>query len=71
MTEGCVHIHIKDGKIKNIFCHLGSMPENGVVHLSPQQDLSEEEFIKSHPADKVELSIDSDNVIYNLGSNNI
>lgn len=71
MTKGCVHIHIKDGDIRNIFCHLSDFPENGVVHLKSDQIMTEEEITKSHPYDANELSVDSENKIYNLGKESV
>lgn len=68
MLEGCVHIHIKDGDIKNIFCHLSALPENGVVHLSPDKVMTDDEFRESHPHDKNELISNGDKKIFNLGS---
>lgn len=69
--EGCVHLHIKDGKIRNVFCHLSDLPENGVVHLFPSDVMTEDEFITSHLTDKNELSISQEDRIFNLGSSNI
>ena len=71
MTQGCIHVHIKDGKITNIFSHLTDLPTNGVVHLSPDQTLTESEFKLSHPHDKNELSMTDTSKIFNLGSDSI
>lgn len=71
MITGCVHIHVKDGKINNIFCHLSDLPNNGVVHLSPEQNLTEIEFRSSHPNDVGELTIDMVNTIFDLGGSSI
>ena len=71
MIKGCVHIHIKDGEIKNIFCHLSDLPENGVIHLSPNKIMTDSEFRESHPHDKNELILNTNKKIYNLGSNSI
>lgn len=71
MIEGCVHIHMKDGEIKNVFCHLSNIPINGVIHMKPEQILTEDEFKVSHHQDRKELTIDRDGEIYNLGPNSI
>jgi len=71
MTKGCVHLRIKDGKIKNVFSHLTGMPENGVVHLYPENDLTENEFKLGHPNDEGELFVNTVGGVYNLGSENI
>jgi len=71
MAKGCVHIHIKDGMIQNVFCHLGNLPKNGVVHLSPDKDLTEDDFCLSHPLDINEITIKPKDKIYNLGDDSI
>ncbi|GEM_PF-3380168 len=71
MTKGCVHIHVKDGKIQNVFCHLSGLPRDGVIHLQPDKTLTEEEFSSSHPVDIKELSIECDGRIFDLGSDSI
>jgi hypothetical protein len=71
MAKGCVHIHVKDGKIQNVFCHLSGLPKDGVVHLLPDQVLTEEEFRSSHPDDKNELAVNPEGCIYNLGGDSI
>ena len=71
MVEGCIHIHIKDSEIKNIFCHLSGVPENGVIHLSPDQVMTDKEFIESHPHDKHELKVSVSNKIHDLGSDSV
>jgi len=71
MTEGCIHICVKDGKIQNVFCHLSELPRNGVVHLKPDKILTNEEFSSSHPKDKNELSVECEGRIFNLGSESI
>ncbi len=57
VVKGCVHVHIKNGAVSNIFAHLTELPENGVVHLVPEQVLSEAEFRATHPQDADELEI--------------
>lgn len=69
--EGCVHLHIKDGKIRNVFCHLSDLPENGVVHLYTSDVMTEDEFMISHLEDKNELSINQEGCILNLGSSSV
>jgi hypothetical protein len=71
MAKGCVHIHVKNGKIQNVFCHLSDLPKDGVVHLLPDQVLTEEEFERSHSVDKNELSIGHEGSIYDLGGNSV
>lgn len=69
--RGCLHIHMVDGEIKNIFSHLGDLPENGVVHLVPSDNYTIEEFKKSHIYDHGELDVPSSGGIYQLGSRSI
>ena len=71
MTEGCVHVHIENGVIKNIFCHLSNLPENGVIHLKPEYNLTNQEFQESHPYDSNELLVSGEGVIYNLADKSI
>jgi hypothetical protein len=71
MAKGCVHIRVKDGKIQNVFCHLSDLPKDGVVHLLPDQVLTEDEFRGSHPEDKNELSVDGKQGIYDLGGDSV
>ena len=70
-VNGCVHVHIKDGGIANVFSHLTNLPENCVVHLVPDNVLTVEEFIDSHPQDKNELKIDPKKNIYDLGDDSV
>jgi len=42
--KGCVHLHMKDGKITNVFSHIDNLPENGIVHLLPEKHYTEEGF---------------------------
>lgn len=53
--EGCVHLIIKNGKIKNIYTHLSKLPTNGVVHLKADKIYSYDEFKKSHIHDHEEI----------------
>jgi len=71
MTKGCVHIRVKNGKIQNVFSHLSELPKDGVVHLLPDQVLTNDEFINSHPTDKNELSVEGEGEIYDLSGNSI
>lgn len=71
MTEGCVHIHVKNGKISNIFSHISEIPNNGVIHLKPEMDLTLKEFKESHPFDENELYVEFEGRIYDLGPNSI
>ena len=71
MTEGCVHIHIENGKIKNIFCHLSDLPDKGVVHLSPQLVMTNKEFKESHPHDSNELKVTDVRSIFDLADKSI
>ncbi len=71
MTEGCVHLHIKRGKIKNVFCHLSGLPEEGVIHLKVDSTFSNKQFIQTHEPDRGELYVMDQNTIFDLGSNSI
>jgi hypothetical protein len=66
MAKGCVHVHVKNGVVVNIFAHLTDLPQNGVVHLVPECTFSEDEFRESHPRDADEL-----NIALNLGDNSV
>lgn len=70
-VTGCVHVHLKDGDVSNVFLHLSGLPENGVVHLVPDDILSIEEFVESHPMDKNELSLQPQKIVYNLGDESV
>ncbi len=69
--KGCVHVHIKDGHITNVFSHLSNLPKNCIVHLVPDDVLSEEEFLQSHPQDKNEIQIESQRMVFDLGDESI
>ena len=70
-VTGCVHIHIENGDVTNIFMHLSGLPENGVVHLVSEEVLSEEQFVESHPQDKDEIQMKPMKKIYDLGNDSI
>ncbi len=70
-VKGCVHVHIKDGSITNVFSHLTNLPENCIVHLVPDIVLSEEEFLQSHPQDKNEVQIEPKGIVFDLGDETI
>ncbi len=69
--KGCVHVHIKDGSITNVFSHLTNLPRNCIVHLVPDIVLSEEEFLQSHPQDKNEVQIEPKGIVFDLGDETI
>ena len=71
MVDGCVHIHIENGKIKNVFCHLSNLPDQGVVHLNPELIMTNKQFIESHPHDSNELLVADSGVIFDLSDNSI
>jgi hypothetical protein len=66
-VKGCVHVHVKDGNIANVFSHLTDLPENCVIHLVPDAVLSEEQFIESHPVDENELRMEPKRTVFDLG----
>jgi hypothetical protein len=66
MAKGCVHVHVQNGVVTNIFAHLTDLPENGVVHLGPEHVLRESEFRATHPQDADEVDIP-----LNLGDNSV
>ncbi|MCK4449082.1 MAG: hypothetical protein KAW49_09630 [Anaerolineae bacterium] len=70
-VKGCVHVHIKDGSITNVFSHLTNLPENCIVHLVPDVVLSEEEFVQSHPNDKNEICLEHEGAVFDLGDESI
>ena len=70
-VKGCVHVHIKDGSIANVFSHLTNLPEICIVHLVPDVALSEEEFVQSHPRDKNEICIEPKGAVFDLGDETI
>jgi hypothetical protein len=67
ITKGCIHVHVKNGQITNIFSHLSDFPENCIIHMKPDATLTYKEFIESHEQDKNELNVDSQKKIYQLG----
>jgi hypothetical protein len=68
---GCFHIHIENGKIKNVFSHLGELPENGVIHMLPEKVYTVEEFKEDHFFDKDEVDVSYNGKIHNLHANSI
>ena len=70
-VKGCVHVHIKDGSIVNVFSHLTNLPENCVIHLVPDEVLSEDEFVQSHPHDRKEIHVKPKGAILDLGDESI
>ncbi len=62
--RGCVHIHIKNSKVKSVFCHLGKIIENGIIHLSVDNIHSVETFKDSHPDDFDEIGSTNCGVVY-------
>jgi hypothetical protein len=69
--EGCVHIYVKNGKIINAFSYLMNLPDNCIIHLSPNAVFhTEEEFKKAHPYDishELDLNANPQEKIYDLG----
>jgi hypothetical protein len=54
--EGCIHIHIRSGKIKAVVIHPDELlPENAVLHCAVEHVLSYKEFLDTHPDDKHEI----------------
>ncbi len=68
---GCFHIHIEDGKIKNVFSHLGEIPQNCIIHMLPEKVFSIEEFKEDHFFDKHEPDVPYSEKIHDLKSNSI
>jgi hypothetical protein len=69
--KGCVHVHVKGGKITNVFSHLTNLAENCVVHLTPDAIFSEEQFVQSHPQDQNELCTKPHKTVFDLGDESI
>lgn len=65
--KGCFHIHIEDGKIKNVFSHLGDLPQNGVIHLLPDKSYTLDKFVETHPYDLDEINVPYVGKIHELG----
>lgn len=70
-VKGCIHVHIRDGSIVNVFSHLTNLPKNCVVHLVPDMVLPEEEFERSHPCDAGEIRLESKGTIFDLGDRTV
>ncbi len=70
-AKGCVHLVIRDGRIANVFSHLTNLPQNCIVHLVPDDVLSVQEFVESHPLDKNELQVEPQGKIFDLGDGSI
>jgi hypothetical protein len=64
-------MHVKEGKITNVFSHLTNLPENCVVHLAPDAVFTKEQFVQSHPQDKNELYTKPHKAIFDLGDESI
>lgn len=71
MCKGCVHVHVADGVITKVFLHLSDLPDNGVVHLSPDAVLGTEGFLESHPRDAGEVYIAARKDFFDLGDESI
>lgn len=71
MIKGCVHAHIKGRKIMNVFSHLTGLPDNGVVHLSPDNVFFSADFAINHPDDINEIYVKEEGMIFELGKKNI
>lgn len=69
--RGCFHIHIENGKIKNVFSHLSDFPENGVIHLLPSHNYTIEEFKESHKYDGGEVDVPYEGTIHQLGPKSV
>ena len=70
--KGCVHIHVKNGKMMNAFSYLTNVPENCIIHLHPDIVFStEEEFKQDHSeydvSRELKLNTDSQEKFYDLG----
>ena len=70
-VTGCVHVHVKDGSITNVFSHLTKLPENCVVHLVPDVVLTEEQFVESHPQDRNEVHVEPKGAVFDLGDESV
>ena len=66
-VKGCVHVHIRGGKVINAFSHLSNFPDNCIIHLKPDEVLSLKEFEKSHSIDKDEVYAKEDQKVFDLG----
>jgi hypothetical protein len=66
MAKGCVHVHVRDGVVVNMFAHLTDLPRDGVVHMVPECTMSRDEFGETHPNDVDEL-----NIGLNLGDSSV
>ena len=69
--NGCFHIHVENGKIKNVFSHMDDFPKNCVIHMLPEKVYTYEEFEESHDFDKDELQIPHLGKIYDLKGDSI
>lgn len=70
-VKGCVHVHIKDGAIVNVFSHMTNMPDNCVIHLVPDAVLTQEQFAESHPQDRNELLTEPKDAVFDLGDDSV
>jgi hypothetical protein len=71
MTTGCVHVHITDGNIVKVFLHLTDLPSDGVIHLSPDEVLSAEAFMSTHPSDADEVAVAPCREYFDLGDDSV
>jgi hypothetical protein len=70
-VKGCVHVHVKEGRIVNVFSHLTELPEDGVIHLVPDEELTEEQFAESHAQDANELHLEPQMKVHDLGDESV
>jgi len=70
-VSGCVHVHVENSKIVNVFSHLSNFPEDCIIHLKADEILTPEQFLESHPQDKNELYVEPQKKIFDLGDDTI
>jgi hypothetical protein len=71
MAKGCIHVHVVDGKIVNVFLHLTDLPESGVIHLSPDEVLSADGFLATHALDADEAIMSPSRECFDLGDDSV
>ena len=71
MCRGCVHVHVTNGEISKVFLHLTDLPTDGVIHLSPDDILTNEQFLEAHSIDANEVHLAACERFFDLGDDSV
>ncbi len=69
--NGCLHLHVKGGRIQNCFSHLSLPDGEYVLHLKVDEVYSPRGFAASHPQDADELKMAPRGSVFDLASGSV